>query len=185
MELTELNLSEEQLTGVQDYIKEELAKGVQSEGDKIRTKYSKITKDYEEQIKGLNDTIADLKGKLPIEKSEAEIELDKRLKALEDREKELNRKEKYNNITNALTDKGLNGELAKYLNIEGINEGEDLETYLSGLVEVIGKTKNTFKPKNHVTQNNNITKDDFKKMNTMQRMKLYKENKELYDILSE
>lgn len=179
MELNELNLTEEQLKGVQDYVQSSL----QSEGDKIRTKYSKITSDYENQIKGLNETITDLKGKLPVEKTETEIELEKRLKAIEDREKELNRKEKYNNLTSTLTNKGLNGELAKYLNIDGIEEGETLETYIDGLVEVIGKTKNTFKPVNH-NKSTNITKEDFKKMGYMDRMKLYKENNELYNLLS-
>ena len=53
--LEELNLSEEQLEGVQKYI--------QSEGDKIRGKYSK-------QIK-------ELESKLPKEKTEEELAFEK------------------------------------------------------------------------------------------------------------
>ncbi|MGU8429467.1 hypothetical protein ACV3N5_14715, partial [Clostridium perfringens] len=61
--LEELNLSEEQLEGVQKYL--------QSEGDKIRGKYSK-------QIK-------ELESKLPKEKTEEELAFEKRVAELETR----------------------------------------------------------------------------------------------------
>ncbi|AJA48646.1 hypothetical protein CPAST_c25770 [Clostridium pasteurianum DSM 525 = ATCC 6013] len=60
MELSELNLNEEQLSGVQTYIKDVTAKAreglfdedtvtkrIQSETDKVRTEYSKKLKDVE------------------------------------------------------------------------------------------------------------------------------------------
>ena len=153
MELTELNLTEEQLTGVQNIL--------QSEGDKIRTKYSK--------------EIAELKSKIPVEKSKEEI-------AREKEYADFKREKAEFELQKALTNKGLNGELAKYL--KGIGEGEDLETYLTGLNEILGKNRNNFVPNSHATQNNNITKEDFKKMNYSQRVNLYNSNKELYDILS-
>ena len=55
---------------------DELAKRIQSETDKVRTKYSK-------EIKELKAKIAEL---TPVEKSQTEIDLEKRLKALEERE---------------------------------------------------------------------------------------------------
>lgn len=170
MELTELNLSEEQLEGVNSYIQSY----TQSEGDKIRGKYSKEIKTYETQIE-------ELKGKLPVEKTPQELEFENRLKVIEDREKEVAKKEQLTNLQIQLSDKGLNGELAKYLSIA---EGTDLETYLGELVEVISKqATNTYKPKSHAS-NTSITKEQFKKMNVMERTNLYNTNKELYDILS-
>ena len=63
MELTELNLSEEQLTGVQTIL--------QSEGDKIRTKYSK-------EIEGLK-ALKFEKEKADFEKEKQQYELSKKL----------------------------------------------------------------------------------------------------------
>lgn len=170
MELTELNLSAEQLEGVNSILESRL----QSEGDKIRGKYSKEIKTYETQLE-------ELKAKLPVEKSEAEIEMENRLKALEDREKEVAKKEQLSNISKQLSDRGLNSELAKYLNV---SEGVDLETYLGELAEIIGKqATNTYKPKSHAT-NTTMTKEQFKKMGVLERTNLYNTNKDLYDILS-
>lgn len=177
MELTELNLNEEQTNGVQEYVKEVL----RNEGDKIKTNYSKINDDYDNQIKELNTTIEDLKGKLPVEKSETELALEKRLKVVEDREKEAAKTERYNNLTSGLTDKGLSNELAKYLNIEGV---EDLEAYIGEVANVIGKQLKSFKPSNTSHIPTNVTKEQFNKMGYMERIKIYNENKELYSLLS-
>lgn len=174
MELTELNLSAKQLEGVNSYLEETLNTKLQSEGDKIRGKYSKEIKNFEIQIE-------ELKGKLPVEKSEAEIEMENRLKAIEDREKEVAKKEQLTSLQKQLSDKGLNGELAKYLNI---GEGTDLETYLGEIAEIVGKqATNTYKPKSHANATG-ITKEQFKKMGVLERTNLYNTNKELYDILS-
>lgn len=97
MELTELNLSEEQLTGVQTIL--------QSEGDKIRTKYSK-------EIEGL-------KAKIPVEKDEETLKFEKE-KA--DFEKE---KQQYE-LSKKLSDKGLSSELSKFINCEGVEEFRNL-----------------------------------------------------------
>lgn len=174
MDIRELNLSEEQLTVVNSYLEEQLQTKLQSEGDKIRGKYSKEIKNYETQLE-------ELKAKLPVEKTEQEIALENRLKALEDREKEVAKKEQLTNLQKQLSDKGLNGELAKYLNV---TEGIDLETYLTEIVEVVGKqATNTYKPKSHAT-NTTMTKEDFRKMGVLERTNLYNTNRELYDLLS-
>lgn len=158
--LDELNLTTEQLEGVQKY--------VQAEGDKIRTKYSK-------QIK-------DLESKVPKEKTEEELAFEKRVKELETREKEIARKEMLTNAKGILAGKGLDGQLADYLNLEGV---ENLETYVDDIAKVLVKqTKNSYVPKGHEKADGNITKEQFRAMNYTERCNLYETNKQLYDILS-
>ncbi|NRT88889.1 hypothetical protein [Clostridium beijerinckii] len=183
MELTELGLSEEQLTGVNTYLEDQLQAKLQSEGDKIRTKYNNKIKEYETKIGEYDTTIQDLQSKLPVQKTPEQIENERRIKALEDKDREIAKKEKMLELQQKLGDKGLNSQLHKFINIEGV---EDLETYLGELVEVVGKTSNsnTYKPKNHTTNNSNITKADFQKMNYQQRTELYSSNPDLYKLLS-
>lgn len=163
MELNELNLSEEQLAGVQ--------KLIQSETDKVRTKYSN-------ELKTANEELAKYK---PAEKSETEKALEARLKALEDKEAELNAKERSQQIASKLKSKGLPEELASFITV-----GEDIE----GDVEKVGVALGNyflnanFKPESHAN-NKGTTKDQFKRMSYMERAKLYKENPELYKMLSQ
>lgn len=160
MELSELGLSGEQL--------EVINKAIQSEGDKIRTKYS--------------SEIKELKAKLPVEtqKSEAEIQLETRLKALEDKEKELANKEKSLTVASKLKEKGLPEELASYLNL-----GDDIDKS----IESVGATLGTYflnngnKPNNH-TKQQSVTKEQFKKMGYGERAKLASENPTLYQALN-
>lgn len=161
MELNELNLNEEQMSGVQ--------KIIQSKEDKLRTEYTK-------QIK-------DLKAKLPVEKSEIEIELENRLKVLEDKEKALKQQEQQAKLNKSLEEKGLNPQLSNYLKTEGV---EDLETYLDELFEIVvgnDSKDNTYKPSNHNSTNGGITKDDFNKMGYKERLDLYNSDRELYNSL--
>lgn len=156
MELTELNLSEEQLKGVQEYLQTNL----QSEGDKIRTKYSK--------------EIKDLQAKLPIEKTAEELAKEKEY---EDFKKEKAEFE----LSKALEGKGLDSKLAKYINMQGV---EDLETYLKDFSDIIG-SNNSFKPNKGNPTNKELSKEDFSKMSYHERLNLYNTNKDLYRILSE
>lgn len=157
--LEELNLSEEQLEGVQKYI--------QSEGDKIRGKYSK-------QIK-------ELESKLPKEKTEEELAFEKRVAELETREKELAKKERLTTAKSVLTSKGLDSQLTDYLNFEGV---EDLETYVDNIAKVVGKQAKSYVPKGHEKADGNITKEQFSKMSYSERCNLYDTNPKLYEILS-
>lgn len=160
MELTELNLTNEQI--------EVVNKAIQSETDKVRTEYSK--------------KIKDLEGKLPKELTDEEKAYQDRLKALEEREKALQQKELTLNLQAKLKNKGLNEQLANYLNLQGV---EDLETYIDDVAKVVqSQVVETYKPKGHEGKSNKITKNDFKKMNYVERMNLYNTNKELYDALS-
>ncbi|HAT4220343.1 DUF4355 domain-containing protein [Clostridium perfringens] len=157
--LEELNLSEEQLEGVQKYI--------QSEGDKIRGKYSK-------QIK-------ELESKLPKEKTEEELAFEKRVAELETREKELAKKERLTTAKGILSSKGLDTQLTDYLNFEGV---EDLETYVDNIAKVVGKQVKGYVPKGHEKAEGNITKEQFSKMSYIERCNLYDTNPKLYEILS-
>lgn len=157
MELTELNLSEEQLQGVQAIL--------QSEGDKIRTKYNK--------------EIKELKEKLPVEKTEAEIALEKREKALEEKEQAIAKQEQLSQLSKQLSDKGINGELAKYLNVAEDGQLDELFKLF------VGDNSNSYKPSNHVDSGSGgITKEQFSKMSYSERTNLYNTDRELYDTLS-
>ncbi|MDK0614595.1 DUF4355 domain-containing protein [Clostridium perfringens] len=157
--LEELNLSEEQMEMVSKYL--------QSEGDKIRGKYSK-------QIK-------ELESKLPKEKTEEELAFEKRVAELETREKELAKKERLTTAKSVLTSKGLDSQLTDYLNFEGV---EDLETYVDNIAKVVGKQAKSYIPRGHEKAEGNITKEQFNKMSYTERCNLYDTNPKLYEILS-
>lgn len=159
MDITELNLA--------DDVKENVQKLIQSETDKVRTEYSTKIKDLEKYK--------------PKEKSESEIALEERMKALETKEQELNKRERLDKVSNTLKEKGLNTELAKYINIA---DDVDLETYINDIAKVIGEQATYVPNKGNSKANGNITKAEFKNMNYLERTNLYNTNKELYDILS-
>lgn len=163
MELNELNLSAEQLESVQ--------KLIQSETDKVRTKYS-------QELKTANDELAKYK---PVEKTQAEKDFEARLKALEDKEAELNAKERSNTIASKLKAKGLPEELATFISV-GENIDEDIEKVGTALGNYFLNAN--FKPESHAN-NKGTTKEQFKRMSYMERTKLFQENPELYKMLSQ
>ena len=162
MELTEMNLTDEQLANVQKY--------VQSHEDRIRTDYSK-------RLKDANDELAKYK---PVEKSDAEKALEDRISALEVKEKELANKEKAMTIANKLKEKELPEGLAQYLSV-----GDDVDKAIDEVGALFGNyfLNGSNKPSNHNT-NKGITKKDFQKMSYMERTKLFQENPTLYEALN-
>ncbi|MDF2544266.1 MAG: hypothetical protein K0S47_3984 [Herbinix sp.] len=158
MELSELGLSEEQLSAVQ--------KAIQSESDKVRT-------DYSTKLKTANDELLKYK---PFEKSDAEKALEQKQKELEAKEKELANKERAYTVQEKLTEKGLPSGLAKYLSV-----GEDIDTAINELGGTLNNyfLENGFKPTNH-PKNEGITKEQFSKMSYSEREKLFTTNPELY-----
>ena len=162
MELTEMNLTDEQLANVQKY--------VQSHEDRIRTDYSK-------RLKDANDELAKYK---PVEKSDAEKALEDRISALEAKEKELANKEKAMTIANKLKEKELPEGLAQYLSV-----GDDIDKTIDEVGALFGNyfLNGSNKPSNHNT-NKGITKKDFQKMSYMERTKLFQENPTLYEALN-
>lgn len=162
MELNELNLTEEQLAGIQ--------KLIQSETDKVRTKYS-------QELKTANEELSKYK---PAEKSESEKALEERIAKLEAKEREIANREKAMMIANKLKEKELPVDLAKYLSV-----GDDVDTTIDELGTMFGNyfLNGSNKPSNHNT-NKGITKEDFKKMSYSERAKLYSENPTLYQALN-
>lgn len=159
MTLEEMNLTEEQLAQVTKY--------VQSETDKVRT-------DYSQKLKTANEELSKYK---PTEKSETELALEQKMKELEEKEKELSKRESSLNIENKLAAKGLPKELAQYLNISSDNEDE--------VINKIGEyvLNNGTVPSKH-SKSTGVTKEEFKKMNYIERAKLFQSNPELYNALS-
>lgn len=163
MELNIEGLTQEQIEAV--------TKLVQSETDKVRTKYSS-------ELKTVNDELAQYK---PKKKSESELALEQRIAKLEAKEKELANKERAMTIADKLKAKGLPSELAQYLNI-----GEDID----GSIDKVGDTLGNYflgqvsNPSGNHSTNKGITKADFAKMSYSERAKLFQENNELYKALS-
>lgn len=162
MELTDLNLSEEQLAEVQKY--------AQSREDKVRTDYSK-------KLKDTNDELAKYK---PIEKSEVEIAFEEKMKALESKEKELVMKERSIMVADKLSEMGLPKDLAQYLDL-----GDDADTTLAKVGETVNNyfLDNGSKPSNHAKQQG-VSREQFSKMSYSERASLLETNPELYKILS-
>lgn len=156
---------------VKTYTEDELQKLIQGAGDKVRTEYSKKLKNVEEELNKYK----------PKTKTPAEIELENRLKILEDKEKEVSKKEKLLDIESKLKEQGLPSELGKYL-----TTAENIETEITGLKEIFNNSKidNSYKPSNHTSNKDSITKDQFIKMGYADRLNIFKTNKELYDRLS-
>jgi hypothetical protein len=147
------------------YTEEDVAKLIQSASDKVRTEYS-----------------AKLK-----EKEDSSSTYETKLKELEQKEQEIAKKEKMFKVSETLKNNGLDSQLSKYLNLEGV---EDIESYTKEVAGVIQKhitdsaINNSFKPSNHVGNKDAISKDDFMKMSYADRVNLFKSNEELYKRLS-
>ncbi|MCR4675059.1 MAG: hypothetical protein K5675_08615 [Lachnospiraceae bacterium] len=156
--LESLNLNEEQMAAIE--------KIIQSETDKVRTKYSTELRTVQEELNKFK----------PKEKSEDEKALEERIKALEDREKAITAKEKAQALSAQLKEKGL-PDISQYLSAD-----VDVES-LSQVVNSF-MVNNSFKPDGHGA-NEGISKNDFAGMNYMERMKLYNESPDLYKSLSQ
>ena len=163
MELNIEGLTQEQIDAV--------TKLVQSETDKVRTKYSS-------ELKTVNDELAQYK---PKQKSDSELALEQRIANLEAKEKEVANKERAMTIADKLKAKGLPSELAQYLNL-----GEDID----GSIDKVGDTLGNYflgqvsNPTGNHSTNKGITKADFAKMSYAERAKLFQENNELYQALN-
>lgn len=145
----------------------ELDKKIQSETDKVRTKYSEQIKELEAKVKELT----------PVQKSEAELDLEQRLAAVEAREKAAT-------LNDSLMANGISNEIAKYL-----KDDVDVSALAETFKKIVGTavderlTEDGFVPTGHKS-GNPLTKDDFKKMNMSEKERLYHENPDLYKSLS-
>lgn len=161
MNLDEMNLTDEQLANVQ--------KLIQSETDKVRTKYS-------QELKTANEELAKYK---PKEKSQAELDLETRIRNLEQKEAEIASKEKNVRIKSKLEEKGLPVGLADYLRLE---TDEDIDKVGGELANYF--LNNGVKPTNHA-KSKPVTKEQFRNMSYGQRAQLFNDNPELYRVLAQ
>ena len=146
---------------------DELAKRIQSETDKVRTKYSKEIKELKAKIEELT----------PEQKSQTEIDLENRLKALEERERKMA-------LNESLTAQGLSTEFGGYLKDD--TDIEAFSKFIEGIIdgEVSKRVKgDNYKPDNHKS-GDSITKEEFDKMGYGERTKLFNENPDLYKYLA-
>lgn len=144
----------------------ELDKKIQSETDKVRTKYSEQIKELEAKVKELT----------PVQKSEAELDYEKRLAALEAREKAAT-------LNDSLKANGISKEMAKYL-----KDDVDVSALAETFKKIVGSavderlTEDGFVPTSHKS-GNPLTKEDFKKMSITDKERLFAENPDLYRSL--
>ena len=130
--------------------KSDYEKAIQSETDKVRTKYSKQVKELETKIKELE---AKKEEKKVPEKTEKEIELEAREKALLARENAIAMNQK-------LSSKGMKVELADYL-----KDGVDVDQLSSVIDSMVSErmTAQGYVPSSHKT-GKGMTKEEFFKM---------------------
>lgn len=164
----------EEVKETRTFTEEEVNKLKQSAEDKVRTEYTK-------RIKALESELKEYK---PRTLTDEEKALQDKIKALEDKEKELEFKERNIKLQDTLKNNGLDAQLAKYLNLQGV---QDIESYVGEVAEVLKtqiKNSNTYKPNAHKSEDNSITKAQFSKMSYADRLNLFKTNEELYKQLS-
>lgn len=167
MELTELNLNEEQLKGVQTII--------DNESKKVKTEYDKKYKTNEDYEK-LNTSYKELDGKY--------TSLTDEILKLREYKSKSEEKIREDNIKKMAEDNGLNGELIEYLNIKDKSD-EELQNYIKGVAEIISKQQKDFVPQHQYNNiKNEISKEDFKKMSFLEKNELYKKDRDLYNLLN-
>lgn len=118
-----------------------------------------------------------------------EHEYNEKMKALEEREAKLARAELMNELTKQLTTKGLPLESAEFIigaDAEKTNENlKSFEKMFNKAVsaQVTSKLGGSA-PRAETSDNNGITREQFKKMTLAQQSELYKTNPELYNALT-
>lgn len=139
---------------------------IQSETDRVRTKYANRVKELEDEVKKLT----------PAQKSEAEIDFENRLASLEAREKKLN-------FLENLKAKGVSDELSDY-----IKEDADLDKLSATLTKIVNDTvtervrQTGYKPTDHKS-GETVTAEAFAKMSLDEKERLFAENPEIYRSL--
>jgi hypothetical protein len=143
--------------------KGELAKKLQGAGDKVRTEYSK-------KVNELKAKIAEL---TPAEKSEAELDLERRIAELEAKEKRVA-------LLDSLSENGIDKGFADYFKSDA-----DIKAFAAVYKKAVDDAvqakvqKDGYVPASHKS-GDQLTKEEFAKMNMDERVKLFNENPELY-----
>ena len=144
------------------FTQEDVDKKVQSECDKLRTKYVKEIKDLQEQIKKLS----------PVEKSESEIAIENRLAELEKAQEEVNAQKAFLSLQDTLQGKGIDKSLATYLKAD-VDVDAFVAAFNNAMKEV---TKTTgYVPDSH-NAGDKITAEEFRNWSYDQKAELYTKN---------
>ncbi len=151
------------------FTQEDVDKKVQSECDKLRTKYVKEIKDLQEQIKKLS----------PVEKSESEIAIENRLAELEKAQEEVNAQKAFLSLQDTLKGKGIDKALATFLKVD-----VDVDAFVTAFNNAM---KEVTKDKGYVPDSHNagdkITAEEWGKMKYSEKEKISRENPELFKRL--
>lgn len=151
------------------FTQEDVDKKVQSECDKLRTKYVKEIKDLQEQIKKLS----------PVEKSESEIAIENRLAELEKAQEEVNAQKAFLSLQDTLQGKGIDKSLATYLKAD-VDVDAFVAAFNNAMKEV---TKTTgYVPDSH-NAGDKITAEDWGKMKYSEKVEIMNKSPELYKRL--
>lgn len=151
---------------VATFTQEDVDKKVQSECDKLRTKYVKEIKELQEQIKTLS----------PVEKSESEIAIENRLAELEKAQAEVNAQKAFLSLQDSLQSNGIDKALATYLKSD-----VDVEAFVTAFNSAMKEvTKATgYVPDSH-NAGDKITAEEWGKMKYSEKEKIAHENPELF-----
>lgn len=151
------------------FTQEDVDKKVQSECDKLRTKYVKEIKDLQEQVKKLS----------PVEKSESEIAIENRLAELEKAQAEVNAQKAFLSLQDTLQSKGIDKALATYLKSD-VNVDEFVTAFNNAMKEVT-------KDKGYVPDSHNagdkITAEEWGRMKYSEKVDIMNKSPELYKRL--
>ena len=119
----------------------------------------------------------------------AKHEFDKRVAELEAREREIARKELENEATSQLRELGISANAVKF--ILG-NDAETTHSNIKAFASLVSEIKESTKkdllrgttPKVSTKTSKTITKEEWNKMNLVQRQQIYNSNRELYNELN-
>lgn len=151
------------------FTQEDVDKKVQSECDKLRTKYVKEIKDLQEQVKKLS----------PVEKSESEIAIENRLAELEKAQAEVNAQKAFLSLQETLQGKGIDKALATFLKAD-VDVDAFVTAFNSAMKEV---TKTTgYVPDSH-NAGDKITAEEWGKMKYSEKVDIMNKSPELYKRL--
>ena len=165
------------------YTQEEVNRLLQQEGDRRVTEaLKKAEKKNQDKIKEA-EKLAQMN-----EQEKYEYQLKQREEAIVKKEKELALSENKNEASKILAEKGISLELVDFVVAE---EADTMKSNIDKLEKAfkasvkaeVEKRLNSSSPKRNLSNDGNITKEQFKKMNIKQQADLYKNNPELYKQL--
>jgi len=160
---------------------EELAKLIQSETDKVRTKYST-------EMKKLQDQLTQLQLQSMTEQQKAEFELKQKTEELAKKEAELNKKMLDLETKELVSSKGLKPELAILLTADTI-EGRKaqlevlVKTMNLEVKEEIIKKVGQDDPRQSNVKNDGAKGYDWNKMSYAEKVELYQKDQKLYEAV--